>query len=831
MACPACKHHYARICAILQAGGNSLALNTTIRYGLLGAVTVALAACGDSSNGGNSTAPPGMAPGTPPEGAAIVSAHRGGAAYAPENTMTAFRNAVRLGVDQLEADTQLTADGVLVLIHDDTVDRTTDCSGTVISKTFADLQACDAAHWFSPGQPTTTPDTNRSQPLRGQGIRIPATEELFAYLQQLGDDAPELSIEIKDIPGESNFDPAGTAVAAVLVPLIRQYKLEQKTIVQSFWPAAIDAVKQMAPEIRTQFLTTTSTGQTAGQNLAYVLLRQHDISAPNFDAPDFKPQLIQVAQAAGKQVIPYTPDRESDLRNTQALGVDGLITNFPGCLLRLQGRLQATTVGAGVPAPVCPDELPDSASASIPGRPDPAICAALRPARWQASTGVAASNAKLRVVGIQFKQDVRHVASYDSFRTKMRCLMEDHAMPLRKPGLPMLVVYNEDIGLMTLAIGTRGRLVREQAATPLRAPAGEQAPLGVAGALGLINAAYAPQVLAYQTMFGPIDPRKQMFVAATDTFARAYSQTFSDIARDYGVYVVASNNMTRYRASQDPADIALFKDPDLPAVREVYIATSARVTNQTAIWGPQDVDADAPAGEKNLLFRNDKVPLTALEKDLIAIDEGPATGDEARSNAAGVEVAGFRLGFATSLPAFAWGFDFGQRPSNLEPCADVRISYMPCMDALGVDVVVQAEANPGRWAVEQAGGWQPLEWMESTWRSVSEPGVKFRYNITPHMVGNLLDLPFDGQSAITQRGASAPLRHYVGNTEFNPATDPAEYQHNVGGKPEFIALAPWVTPDAPRDELRATGAKLAPGSGDALENDYLETAVWADLVR
>ncbi len=799
------------------------------RHGCLVAVSVLLAACGGSSNDKGSS--PNQESGTPPAAAAIVSAHRGGAAYAPENTMVAFRNAVRLGVDQLEADTQLTGDGVLVLIHDDTLDRTTDCSGTVVSKTFAQIQACDAAHWFSPGQPTTRPDTNRSQPLRGQGIRVPATEELFAYLQELGDDAPELSIEIKDIPGESNFDPRGVAVATALVPLIRKYKLEKITIVQSFWPAAIDTVKQMAPELRTQFLTTSSTGQTAGQNLAYVLLRQHNISAPNFDAPDFRPQLIQAAKAAGKQVIPYTPDRESDLRNTLALGVDGLITNFPGCLLRLQGRLRASTVGAGVPAPVCPNELPDTASASIPGRPDPAVCAALRPKRWEPASGVAASNARLRVVGIQFKQDVRHVVSYDSFRTKMRCLMEDHAMPLRVPGLPMLVVYNEDIGLMTLAVGTRGRLVREQAATPLRAPVGENAPLGIAGALALINAAYSPQVLAYQTMFGPIDPRKQMFVAATDTFARAYSQTFSDIARDYGVYVVASNNMTRYRASTDPTEIARFKDPDLPAVNEVYIATSSRVTNQTAIWGPHDVDPAAPAGEKNLLFRNDKVPLTSLEKDLIAIDEGPATGDEARANAAGVEVEGFRLGFATSLPAFAWGFEFGKRPANLEPCADVRISYMPCMDALGVDVVVQAEANPGRWAVDQVGGWQPLEWMESTWRTVSEPGVKFRYNITPHMVGNLLDLPFDGQSAITQRGANAPLRHYVGNTEFNPATDPAEYQPHVGGKAEFIALAPWVIDDAPRAELRAMGAKLAPGSRDALENDYLETAVWADLVR
>lgn len=827
------KPHYAGFLRDTFRGIPALLKFMTDRRRLPVVLLIALTACG--GGGGSDIGMPGApaGPSPRPEGAPLVSAHRGGAAYAPENTMAAFQNAVRLRVDQLEADTQLTADGVPVLIHDETLDRTTDCSGTVLGMNFADIQNCDAAYWFSPGQPTTSPDMDRPHPLRGQGVRVPATEELFAWLRHLGDAAPELSIEIKNVPGESNFDPGGMAVASVLVPLIREYGLEEKTIVQSFWPLTIDWIKLTAPDIRTQFLTTTSTGQTAAANLAYVIAGRHDVSAPNFDAPDFNAQFVQLAQAAAKQVIPYTPDRESDLQTVAVLGVDGIITNFPACLLRLQDRPLPASVGVGGPTPICPDELPDSDTAGIPGRPDPALCAALRPSRWQPATGVSAPDAKLRAVGIQFKQDIRHVVSYESFRTKMRCLMEDHVMPVMRRDIPMLVVYNEDIGLMTIATGTRGQLVRELTATPLRAPLGDLGPAPAAAvlALGLINTAYAPQVAAYQAMFGPIDPRKQMFVAATDTFARAYSQTFSDVARDYGVYVVASNNQARYRASSDPAEIALFKDPDLPAVSEVYIATDARVTNQTAIWGPEDVNPDAPAGEKNLLFRNDKVPITALERDLIAIDEGPATGDAARANAAGVEVAGFRLGFATSLPAFAWGFEFGQRPAGLEPCVDVRVSYMPCMDALGVDVVVQAEANPGRWAVEQAGGWQPLEWMDSTWRSVAEPGVGFRYNITPHMVGNLLDLTFDGQSAITQRGANAPLRHYVGNTEFNPATDPPEYQVYAGGKPEFLVLAPWVTDDAPRDALRTTGARLAPGSNEALENDYLETAVWADLVR
>lgn len=463
-------------------------------------------------------------------------------------------------------------------------------------------------------------------------------------------------------------------------------------------------------------------------------------------------------------------------------------------------------------------------------RPDAGTCAALRPNRWLPAQGVAEAGARLRVIAFQYKQEVRHVESYASFRTKMRCLVEEHAVPQMRPGLPMLLAFNEDIGLMALATGSRGAAVRAQAAGPIGAPAGDGLPLGILGALGLLNAAYGPQALAYQARLGPIDPRKQVFVAATDTSARAFSQTFSDIARDYGVYVVASNNQPRYRASRDPADLALFADPDLGAVDEVYVATTAVVTNQTVLWGPEDVHLDAPKGETNLLFRNDKVPLTSIETDLLGLDEGPAEGEAGLANAAGHVVEGFRLGFATSPPAFQWGSDFGQPPPG-NPCGDIRRNYMACVNALGVDVVVQAEANPGRWGADVAGGWQPLEWMNSTWRTVADPHARFLYNICPHLVGNLLDLPFDGQSVIAKRGGRGTPARYVGNSEFVTGTDLEPYRPYLGDKPELIALAPWVSVDAPRAQLIAAGAALAPGSGDALENDYLETAVWADLVR
>lgn len=492
--------------------------------------------------------------------------------------------------------------------------------------------------------------------------------------------------------------------------------------------------------------------------------------------------------------------------------------------------LLVPVVLAGLLAGAAAGQAPAANAGPPTSRPDPQTCRELRPPTWRPPTGHADRRGTLRAVAIQFHQHVQHVESYATFRTAMRCLVEDFVVPVMRPGVPTLAVFNEDIGLMTLATGDRGATVRAQAGTPARAPAGDAQPLGAAAALAQLNAAYAPQVAAYQARFGPVDPRKQVLLAATDTFVRAFSRTFSDIARDYGIYVVASNNQATYRETHDPAEVSVFADPEAKPTDRAYVATNPRVPNATFLWGPRDVHPDAPDGERNLLFRNEKVPLTQIEKDLLALDEGPATGSEARANAAGVRVAGHRLGFATSLPAFTWGFPFGQRPEGMRPCADVRETYMPCMDALGVDVVVQAEANPARWAgTGGRGAWQPLEWMDSTWRTVAEPNVQFRYNVTAHMVGNLLDLVFDGQTAITKRGATAPPAHYVGNARLLPEDDP-RWAPYAGAKTELLALAPWVVADADRDTLREAGSQRAPGSGDPAENDYLQTAVWADLV-
>jgi hypothetical protein len=131
--------------------------------------------------------------------------------------------------------------------------------------------------------------------------------------------------------------------------------------------------------------------------------------------------------------------------------------------------------------------------------------------------------------------------------------------------------------------------------------------------------------------------------------------------------------------------------------------------------------------------------------------------------------------------------------------------------------------------------------VASTLRAVTDPALAFRWSRVPHMVGNLVDLPFDGQTAIVGRGLSGPGRHYAGAGYAVPGD--GDYAIYAGDKPEFLALAPWVMDDIPRlsgetdvaweqrnrAALRARSEAMRAGSISPYENAYLETAVWADL--
>ena len=115
----------------------------------------------------------------------LVFAHRGGSGLWPENTLYAYERAVALGVDILELDIHSTSDGALVVMHDDRVDRLTDGSGEIRSKTLAELKQLDAGYRW-------TQDGGKTYPYRGQGITIPTLEEVFSAFPGL-----RINIDIK----------------------------------------------------------------------------------------------------------------------------------------------------------------------------------------------------------------------------------------------------------------------------------------------------------------------------------------------------------------------------------------------------------------------------------------------------------------------------------------------------------------------------------------------------------------------------------------------------------------------------------------------------------
>lgn len=436
-----------------------------------------------------------------------------------------------------------------------------------------------------------------------------------------------------------------------------------------------------------------------------------------------------------------------------------------------------------------------------------------------------------RIFAMQFKQNLRNVTTYRRFRTKIACLLREYVLPYRARGRPNVVVFNEDVGLMTLGIGRRGAAARDTVARR-GGPSceGEGEPCATLAALAAISAAYSPQIAAYEARFGgAISSPVAAFVGATDTVVRGFMQTFSDLARRYGVYMVGSMDLAPFRESRRPADIALFRDPDRPPPRFVYVATSPKVYNHVFMWAPHDVRRTGPEVLRNVVASNEKVPLTPLELQ-IGFSPGPSHGRAAVANLRPYRLPGTRarIGFATSLPAFAYGH---LRP-GVNPCSNTALYYMRCLNRLGANLVLQDEANPGRWTGpdgSSAEKWQPLSWMLSTYRTVSDPSVRFDYNVTAMMVGNLADLPFDGQTAITQRGLGGRGCHYIGNRRFVPGQDLRSLRRYAGNQPEFLAIAPWAVGDRSRRKLRAIGAKLAPGSRSRLEDDYVETAIVADL--
>lgn len=267
-------------------------------------------------------------------GAPLLIAHRGGSHLAPENTLPAFRRALDWWrADILETDVQPTRDGDCVVIHDDTVNRTTDGRGRVADFTVAEIQRLDAGFRF-------TPDGGATHPFRGRGVRISTLREVLTALP-----GARVNVEIKD----------GRAQPAVQ-RTIRELGVEHRVLVA-------------AGDSRNRSLFRDHPGPTsAGAQDLYVFLALHltgmtRIYRPLIDAfqmPErhggrqvLNPRWVRQAHAHNVAVHVWTVDDEADMRRLLEWGVDGLITDRPDRLARVLHE----RVGRPLPPGPPPDEM------------------------------------------------------------------------------------------------------------------------------------------------------------------------------------------------------------------------------------------------------------------------------------------------------------------------------------------------------------------------------------------------------------------------------------------------------------------------------------------
>jgi glycerophosphoryl diester phosphodiesterase len=265
---------------------------------------------------------------------AIVIAHRGAAALAPEHTTAAYDLALTQGADYIELDVQRSSDGTLIVIHDATLDRTArgpaaNCTGAVREKTLAQLETCDVGAWFNQANP------NLEKP-EFTGLRIPTLDEILTRYS-----SARYYIETKD---PENYP----GIEADIVALLKKHNvtpggvLPQKVIVESFSATSlvtIHGLDSSLPLIQL-FAAMTPAGVMS-------LLDQARAYAAGIGpiASDVSLSVVQAAHSRCLLVHPYVVDDGAQMLSLLAMGVDGIFTDRPDVLRDVIDRSTAAAGG------------------------------------------------------------------------------------------------------------------------------------------------------------------------------------------------------------------------------------------------------------------------------------------------------------------------------------------------------------------------------------------------------------------------------------------------------------------------------------------------------
>ncbi|WP_235822818.1 glycerophosphodiester phosphodiesterase [Cytobacillus massiliigabonensis] len=244
----------------------------------------------------------------------IVIGHRGASAYAPEHTIASYQLARDLGADYIEIDLQMTKDNVLVAMHDQSVDRTTNGIGSVESHTLAEIKRLDAGSWFNKKFPLYA-DTNY------KFLSVPTLEEIFYYF---GKEA-NYYIETKSPDKYPQMEEK-------LIRLLRKYDLieEHKVIIQSFSEKSLKQIHAAEPKIPLiQLLSYQRPAKLTKSEIKK--WKQYAVGiGPNYQMID--EAYIKMARRAGLHVHPYTVNSKQELDQLKKWGITGVFTDLTGSL-------------------------------------------------------------------------------------------------------------------------------------------------------------------------------------------------------------------------------------------------------------------------------------------------------------------------------------------------------------------------------------------------------------------------------------------------------------------------------------------------------------------
>jgi glycerophosphoryl diester phosphodiesterase len=236
----------------------------------------------------------------------IIFAHRGASAHAPENTLASFRLAADQGAPAIELDVKLTADGEIVVLHDPTLDRTTDGHGLLVEHSLAQVRELDAGSSFS---------------AEFKGERIPTLGEVFEEVGR----RVYINVEL------TNYSTSHDDLVPRVVELVRKHGMQDRVIFSSFLPQNLSKARKLLPEVKL--------GQLALEGLSGWVFRSvignlfpHEAVHPYYT--DVNQALVKRVHRQNRLVNVWTVDDPQEMKRLFGLGVDGIFTDDPALALK-----------------------------------------------------------------------------------------------------------------------------------------------------------------------------------------------------------------------------------------------------------------------------------------------------------------------------------------------------------------------------------------------------------------------------------------------------------------------------------------------------------------